>query len=354
MASLAFGQAAASGPSSAPIATDRPAVTDSSIVVPRGSFQAENGLTDTVTHGERTIDASETLLRFGLASKSELRLTVPDYFSQAGMPSGFGDVTVGVKRQLGPAPGGFDVSLVVSLNTPSGAKAISSHGYDPSVQLPWSRTVSANWTIAGMLSVYWLTESGRRDTTGETTFLIDRQLMKAWDAFVEYAGDFPQAGGPRHFGALRHGFQTGAAPPARRSPWTGPVRVGSGPLYRDRVLVSLSGARAIEVCRSFSMHKLKPIVATTPAELAAALALSPADAKEWQVQHTLLKRLKEIVRKHKLTHAEIAKRSGTSRTRVTAILNDDIEHVSTDLLIRILSSLGYRVKVSVTRSVTAA
>jgi len=246
------------------------------------------------------------------------------------------------------------VSLVVSLNTPSGAKAISSHGYDPSVQLPWSRTVSANWTIAGMLSVYWLTESGRRDTTGETTFLIDRQLMKAWDAFVEYAGDFPQAGGPRHFGALRHGFQTGAAPPARRSPWTGPVRVGSGPLYRDWVLVSLSGARAIEVCRSFSMHKLKPIVATTPAELAAALALSPADAKEWQVQHTLLKRLKEIVRKHKLTHAEIAKRSGTSRTRVTAILNDDIEHVSTDLLIRILSSLGYRVKVSVTRSVTAA
>jgi hypothetical protein len=38
----------------------------------------------------------------------------------------------------------------------------------------------------------------------------------------------------------------------------------------------------------------------------------------------------------------------------TEILNDVIEHVSTDLLIRILASLGYRVRVSVVRSGTAA
>jgi transcriptional regulator with XRE-family HTH domain len=50
-----------------------------------------------------------------------------------------------------------------------------------------------------------------------------------------------------------------------------------------------------------------------------------------------------------MTHAEIAKRAGTSRTRVTAILNDNIDEVSSDLLIRILGSLGYRVTVSVRR-----
>jgi hypothetical protein len=33
---------------------------------------------------------------------------------------------------------------------------------------------------------------------GESTFLLDRQLTKAWDAFTEYASDFPRAGGPRH------------------------------------------------------------------------------------------------------------------------------------------------------------
>jgi transcriptional regulator with XRE-family HTH domain len=68
----------------------------------------------------------------------------------------------------------------------------------------------------------------------------------------------------------------------------------------------------------------------------------------------LLKRLKEITQREKITHAEIARRAGTARSRVTAILNDDLEHVSTDLLIRILASLGYRVNASVVRSDTAA
>jgi predicted XRE-type DNA-binding protein len=97
------------------------------------------------------------------------------------------------------------------------------------------------------------------------------------------------------------------------------------------------------------MHRVRPIVATTPEELAEALGLSAVAAREWQVQHLLLKRLKEIVRRQKITHAEIARLAGTSRTRVTAILNDDLEHVSSDLLIRILASLGYRVRVSVVR-----
>ena len=102
------------------------------------------------------------------------------------------------------------------------------------------------------------------------------------------------------------------------------------------------------------MHKVKPIVAKTPEELAGVLRLSAVAAKEWRVQYALLKRLKEIANREKITHAEIARRAGTSRTRVTAILNDDLEHVSSDLLIRILGSLGYRVRVSVVRSDSAA
>ena len=98
------------------------------------------------------------------------------------------------------------------------------------------------------------------------------------------------------------------------------------------------------------MPKVKPVVAKTPKELAEALALPAAEVREWRVQHDLAARLKEIARKQKYTHAQIATRSGTSRTRVTAILNGDLEHVSTDLLIRVLSSLGYSVRVSVVKS----
>lgn len=102
------------------------------------------------------------------------------------------------------------------------------------------------------------------------------------------------------------------------------------------------------------MPKIKPIIASTPEDLADALGLPRVAAEEWEFQHALLARLKEIARRHKLTHLEIAKRAGTSRTRVTSILNNDLEHVSSDLMIRILASLGYRVKVSVVRATKAA
>ena len=51
------------------------------------------------------------------------------------------------------------------------------------------------------------------------------------------------------------------------------------------------------------MPKLKPIIARTPEELARALGLSAVAAKEWQVQHVMLRRLKEIAQHGKLTHA---------------------------------------------------
>lgn len=190
-----------SGP--APIATDRPAITNSSVAVPPGSLQFENGFASTINQGARLTDGPQTLVRYGLFSKTELRLNAPDYFDGPGL-HGFGDLAVGLKQQLGPAPGGFDVSIMLTLSLPTGGGAVSSHGYDPSIQLPWSRAVGKNWTAAGMLSVYWPTVDGRRNTTGETTFLMDRQLTQAMDAFAEYAGDFPQQGSPRHllhFGA---------------------------------------------------------------------------------------------------------------------------------------------------------
>ena len=158
------------------IATDRPAVTDSSAVVPKGLFQVENGLLDTLNQGRRTLDFPEALVRMGMRSNTELRLTAPDYYNTeltaAGPRSGFGDLTIGIKQQLSTV-GGFQLAAVISLSLPTGAYAISSHGYDPSFQLPWSRKLSADWTVAGMLSIYVPTQNGSHSVVGESTFLID-------------------------------------------------------------------------------------------------------------------------------------------------------------------------------------
>jgi len=187
--------------SEGPISTDRPAIAESSVVVPQGSFQAENGFLITKNQGQRSFDAPETSMRFGVASDTELRLSAPDYdhdvVSATGLGSGFGDLAIGIKQQLGPA-GGFDVSIIVFLSIPTGAAAVSSHGYDPGLQLPWSRKLSANWSAAGQFALYWPTQVDGRNLTGESTFLLDRQLTKPADAFIEYAGDFSQRGGPRH------------------------------------------------------------------------------------------------------------------------------------------------------------
>jgi hypothetical protein len=102
------------------------------------------------------------------------------------------------------------VSAVVSLSFPTGANAVSSHGYDPSFQPPWSHPLSSKWTAAGMLSVCAPTQNGSHFVIGESTFLVDRQLTGPWDAFVEYAGDFPQPGTPRHL--LRIGTAYKIAP----------------------------------------------------------------------------------------------------------------------------------------------
>jgi hypothetical protein len=190
--------------SSAPpvISTDRPAITDASTVVPSGYFVFENGFEETGSQGQSSFDFPETLVRFGLTSTTELRLDVPDYFANAntgrGFGSGWGDLGLGVKQQLVAGYAGFDASLIVELSFPTGANIISSHGYDPQFLLPWSHPLSKNWTAAGMFSILWPTEDGRRNLTGQASFLIDRQITGPWDAFIEYGGEFPERGGPTH------------------------------------------------------------------------------------------------------------------------------------------------------------
>lgn len=102
------------------------------------------------------------------------------------------------------------------------------------------------------------------------------------------------------------------------------------------------------------MAKRKLIVAKTPEQLARVLGLSPQHAETWKIQSELQKKIVQIVKKDKLTHAALAKLAGTSRTRITAILNNNLDEVSTDLLIRIVRAAGYKVDIQVSKEKLAA
>jgi hypothetical protein len=85
---------------SSSISTDRTQITSSSVVVPCGSLQFENGFEDTSSGGRWGFDIPETSVRFGVGKKTELRFGVPDYFNNddtgSGFANGFGDLSLGV------------------------------------------------------------------------------------------------------------------------------------------------------------------------------------------------------------------------------------------------------------------
>ncbi len=189
------------------IVTDRPDTTESAIVVPRGSIQFENGFGWTRDHGSSTLDLSETLVRLGLWRRTEIRFLAPNYlYGTAGGPnaSGFADMGVSVKQQLGPLPGRFDLAAIVGASLPTGAHDVSTRGFDPFLKFGWSRDLADGWTVGGMPALFYATEDGRRNLTWELTWNLEREIGKRSAAFVEYAGDYPHTGGSRqllHCGA---------------------------------------------------------------------------------------------------------------------------------------------------------
>jgi predicted XRE-type DNA-binding protein len=94
----------------------------------------------------------------------------------------------------------------------------------------------------------------------------------------------------------------------------------------------------------------KPIRTRTAEELGRALGLSPAETGEMDFRSELTFELAKIIRNGKLTHAEIAKLAGTSRTRVTVIANGNTQGISTDLLIRVLSATGHKAELRVRKT----
>jgi len=89
------------------IATDRPDVTNSSLVVPAGSLQIENGVNFSTRAGDRFVDGTNTRLRAGIANCLEFLVDTPTYFAnvRSSEKSGFSDVAPALKWQISPIPG---------------------------------------------------------------------------------------------------------------------------------------------------------------------------------------------------------------------------------------------------------
>ena len=184
-----------------PIETDRPDITNSSIVVPVGSLQNENGINISRRDGADVFDGSNSRWRLGIAPCFEVLIDVPNYvgtFRGSGA-SGFGDVSPAVKWQVSPSPGKFDLSVTAGVGLPTGAVAVAGPGVQPYLHFPWSVEIGGGWEVTGMVTNFFTLADPVNRYMNQSTFVIERQFGERAFLFAEYVGEFPIVGGTTQF-----------------------------------------------------------------------------------------------------------------------------------------------------------
>jgi len=178
------------------ITTDRPDVTNSSLVVPASSVQSENGINFSARDGDRLLDGTNTRLRVGIANCFEFLVDLPTYTADVRAPgnSGFSDVTPALKWQISPIPGKIDLSAVFGMALPTGVSSIAGRGAQPYLQFPWSWELRSGWGLSGMLTEFIRPADSTIKSVTETTFAIEKRVTERTSLFLEYVGDYPDNG----------------------------------------------------------------------------------------------------------------------------------------------------------------
>jgi hypothetical protein len=180
------------------MATDRPDVTNSSQVVQRASLQIENGINWTSGQQGTVIDGSNTRVRVGVATCTEVLIDLPDYVHSAhgSAASGFSDFSPAIKRQFPMLPGNIELSMTAGLDLPTGAAQIAGRGYGGYLQLPWSKRIDDDVSVSGMFTTFFVPGRSVHNPTFESTLAVERRLGTAADVFIEYVVDQPLRAAP--------------------------------------------------------------------------------------------------------------------------------------------------------------
>jgi len=172
------------------IDTDRPDVTNSSLAVPLGSLQAENGVNWTGGRGS-VLDGSNSRVRLGIAQCSEILVDLPNYatpLARSG-PSGFSGIAPAIKRQFEALPAGLTAAAVVGTLLPTGSGHFSKDGYAPYIQVPWAQDLSEGWKVDGMGTATWF-PSQANALAEQITLSAAHEVGPDAEVFGEYIGDY--------------------------------------------------------------------------------------------------------------------------------------------------------------------
>ena len=184
----------------APIETDRPDFIESSVVVPRGFWQLENGLLYARDAGFGSLRGTETLLRVSIADRWEWRLGLPSLFVEHGTgasAAGHSDAYFGIKYQLGPIRD-WDIALIPGTSVPLGDPSRTSGAWDPEFKFTWSGDVGAGVNFSGMLDASWPTDAGAHGTAFLPALSLAREVAPHLRLFVEWVGGYARGEASSH------------------------------------------------------------------------------------------------------------------------------------------------------------
>ena len=176
------------------LVTDRPGFTEPTNVVSPGALQTENGFSfDWGRGGSRLLTAGSPLIRVGISKRLELRLESDGYLAtrergELGMAysQGMADSGIGAKlaileeTRFRPA-----ISILPSLSLPTGHPAFSSRGYDPTLNLSWSKDLPAGFNVGG--NAILASASGEQGQLWQKAFSLSasRDLPQGFNGYGE-------------------------------------------------------------------------------------------------------------------------------------------------------------------------
>ncbi|PIT99088.1 MAG: hypothetical protein COT74_11605 [Bdellovibrionales bacterium CG10_big_fil_rev_8_21_14_0_10_45_34] len=82
-------------------------------------------------------------------------------------------------------------------------------------------------------------------------------------------------------------------------------------------------------------------------ELCSLLGLPESEAPKLRMRLDLAKAIRKTIEKKELTHAQASVKTGIGRTVITAIMNGNLDKISTDRLIDIAQALGLKLHLKV-------
>lgn len=174
--------------------SDRPSFTTGPILMEVEVWQLELGYVYRETSAEKEIGSfPNTLVRYGLNEKIELRFGWNGYDFVDNMDDEAGDTSFGFKYYLGKDILGTDsMSLIATLSIPTGS---GQSELDPQFLLSWDHALDETTTLSGNIGVGFPSDeiTGDRFTQGIFSLMCSKKVDKDTSIFGEYYTNFPAA-----------------------------------------------------------------------------------------------------------------------------------------------------------------